>query len=551
MNSNHEVRIPKPDDQDSRRGVDRSSFGARPSIGFFKMRGTRMFLLLGLGLLALVFVVGIYIVPRAQAGGPTTARQSDAGRVSISDVYLDVTYATPDFVRRVKLEPYLQHYQGRVQPFLVGLNTHVGSIEHIDLQGKVELEDSRGERYPSLGAPVVVSEHHNLYLVCFPLLDNHGQPIFAAQREHFRLLFHNVGKSGQRVFEWKLPVIESASARTLANTLMLALGVIGALMVILSPCAIELTTYYTGIIAGVTSSAALEQRNSPVPINIRRRILQNLAGFVAGFTLLYMISGATVAWLGQSLISGSGAVKPLIDAICGPNPNGALPAGLQAAVNAVPAAAETHAGHAGHTSIFGDWGRYMNWLGAAFLIFFALKSLGLFKRSAACFVWLAKIGRQLRLGIAWIVGLASPRRAQIIRQPCLSLREPANITPVNSFFAGLGLSVSCLTCMGGAILYPLLIFVGTSSWYWGALILGTYSLALALPMAAIAISVGDFAWKYASNLWLMRGLQWTSALVMISVAILVAFERTRFINTVVFTVLSALGSNPDPALAKL
>ena len=33
---------------------------------------------------------------------------------------------------------------------------------------------------------------------------------------------------------------------------------VGALMVILSPCAIELTTYYTGIIAGVVSSAGNE-----------------------------------------------------------------------------------------------------------------------------------------------------------------------------------------------------------------------------------------------------------------------------------------------------
>lgn len=514
------------------------------------MKGTRLFLIIGVALLAAVFFVGIYVVPRAQAGSSATARQSDADRVSISDVYLDVTYATPEFVERVKLEPYLKHYQGRVQPFLVGLNTHVGSIEHLDLQGKVELEDNHGERYPSLGAPVVVSEHHNLFFVCFPLLDNLGQPIFAANRGQFRLIFHGVGKTAERSFEWKLPVVEPVPARTLANTLILALGVIGALMVILSPCAIELTTYYTGIIAGVTSSAALEQRSSNLPLNIRRRILQNLAGFVAGFTLLYMISGATVAWLGQSLISGNGAIKPLIDALCGVTPGSALPARLQTAVNS-STQQQIHAGHAAHASLFGDWGRYMNWLGAAFLVFFALKSLGLFKRSATCFVWLGTLGRKIRFAMAAFVNLFSPRRAQVIRQPNLSLREPANITPLNSFCAGLGLSVSCLTCMGGAILYPLLIFVGTSSWYWGALILGTYSLALAVPMAAIAISVGDFAWKYANHLWLMRGLQWTSAVVMIFVAVLVAFERTRFINTVVFTILSAVGGNPHPSIAQL
>jgi cytochrome c biogenesis protein CcdA len=545
------------------------------------MKGTHVLLVSGLLFLAAVFVVGIYIVPRAQAGSPATARQSDAGRVRISDVYLDVTYATPDFVKRVKLEPYLSQYQGRTQPFLIGINTHVGSIEHIDLRGKVFLEDNHGDRYPSLGAPVVVSEHHNLYLVVLPLLDNHGQPIFAVNRDHFRLLISGVGKIPERVFDWKLPVVEPAPARTLANTLILALSVIGALMVILSPCAIELTTYYTGIIAGVVSSAvtatpasgppqgfpgapASTGARGALPPHLRGRILQNLAGFVAGFTLLYMASGATVAWLGHSLMSGEGAVarqiQPFIDAICGPNPNAVPPArlarvGLPATTAIMPensAAMPAHErnGHMAH-SLFGGWAHYANLLGAAFLVFFALKSVGLFKRHAACFVWLGQLGRKFRFGLAAVVALVSPKRAEIIRRPCVAMREPQNITPLNSFCAGLGLSVSCLTCMGGAILYPMLIFVGTSTWYLGALILGTYSLALAVPMAAIAVSIGDFTWKYAHRPWLNRSLQWTSAVMMILVAVLIAFDRTRFINTVVFTLLNTVGGNPDPALAQL
>ncbi len=524
------------------------------------MKGTRILLFSGLALLAAVFVVGIYIVPRAQSGSPQTARQSDAARVPISDVYLDATYASPEFVKRVKLEAYLSQYQGRTQPFLIGLNTHVGSIEHVDLRGKILLEDNHGDRYPSLGAPVVVSEHHNLYLLVFPLLDNHGQPIFAANRRSFRLVASGIGKTPERIFEWQLPVIEPVPARTLANTLILALGVIGALMVILSPCAIELTTYYTGIIAGVVSSAALAERGAKLPVAVRGRIVRNLAGFVAGFTLLYMASGASVALLGHSLMSGEGAVashiKPFIDAICGPNPNAISPQ-LQARASAQPGAAMSAtsampemSGHMSH-SLFGGWTHYANLVGASFLAFFALKSLGLFTRSARCLLWLGQLGRRIRVAIAAVVGVVSKRRAEIIRRPCLAMREPANITPLNSFCAGLGLSVSCLTCMGGAILYPMLIFIGTSSWYLGALILGTYSLALAVPMAAIALSIGDFTWKYAHRPWLTRSLQWTSAVVMLFVAVLIAFDRTRFINTVVFTVLNAIGGNPDPTLAKL
>src|SRR4029077_5949774 len=189
------------------------------------MKATRVLFISGVLLLVAVFVTGIYIVPRVQSGSPATARQSDAARVSLSDVFLDATYATPEFIKRVKLEPYLEQWEGRAQPFLIGINTHVGTIADLDLRGKVLVEDSHGDCFPSLGTPVVVSEHHNMYLLVFPLVDNSGQPIFAASRGHFRLIVKGVGNTAERTFEWKLPVVEPAPARTVASTLMLMLSV--------------------------------------------------------------------------------------------------------------------------------------------------------------------------------------------------------------------------------------------------------------------------------------------------------------------------------------
>jgi cytochrome c biogenesis protein CcdA len=507
------------------------------------MKATRILFLSGVLLLLAVFIVGIYVVPKLQAGSPATARQSDASRVTLSDVFVDATYATPEFIKRVKLQPYLQQWENRAQPFLIGINTHVGTIADLDLRGKILLEDSNGDRFPSLGTPVVLSEHHNMYLLVFPLVDNNGKAIFAPSRGHFRLIANGVGKTPERIFEWRLPVREPAPVRNVASTLMLVLSVIGALMVILSPCAIELTSYYTGIIAGVVSSAALAERGSRMPAGVRLRILQNLGAFVAGFTVLYMASGATVAYMGQQLLGMQTRLQSgasIMDVICG---RALTPA------NEVLVAANEKATHAHHASAFGPWAHYLNWVGAAFLVYFALKSVGVLSRGGQCFVWLAKLGRKFRLAIAAVIGLVSPKRAAVIRAPGLSLRQPGNITPANSFCAGLGLSVSCLTCMGGAILYPLLIFVGTSTWYWGALILGTYSLALAIPMAAIAVAVGNWTWQFVHRPWLTRGLQWAGGTVMITVAVLIAFDRTRVINSVVFTILSAFGSNPEPSLA--
>jgi cytochrome c biogenesis protein CcdA len=253
-----------------------------------------------------------------------------------------------------------------------------------------------------------------------------------------------------------------------------------------------------------------------------------------------------VALMGQQLLGMQAKLESgatLKEVFCG-----IAPSALNETITAAPV---QHTGHMNHGAGFGAWAHYANLLGAAFLVYFALKSVGVLNRGGQCFVWLAKGGRRFRMAIAAVVALVSPKRAAIIRAPGLSLRQPGNITPMNSFCAGLGLSVSCLTCMGGAILYPLLIFVGTSTWYWGALILGTYSLALAIPMAAIAVAVGNWTWQFVHRPWLTRGLQWTSATVMITVAVLIAFDRTRVINSVVFTVLTALGGNPEPTFAHL
>src|SRR5262249_46545771 len=430
--------------------------GKSPIKSESNMKATRILFISGVALLGAVFITGIYVVPKLQSGSPATARQSDASRVALSDVFVGATYATPEFVKRVNLQPYLQQWENRAQPFLIGINTHVGTIADLDLRGKILLEDSNGDRFPSLGTPVVLSEHHNMYLMVFPLVDNNGKAIFAPSRGHFKLIVNGVGKTGERVFEWKLPVREPAPVRNVASTLMLVLSVIGALMVILSPCAIELTSYYTGIIAGVVSSAALAERGSRMPAGVRARILQNLSAFVAGFTVLYMASGATVAYMGQQLLGMQTRLQSgasIMDVICGR----ALAPANEALVTAGEKAA-----HANHAGAFGPWAHYLNWVGAAFLVYFALKSVGVLKRGGQCFVWLAKLGRKFRMGIAAVVALVSPKRAAVIRAPGLTLRQPGNITPANSFCAGLGLSVSCLTCMGGAILYPLLIFVGTS-----------------------------------------------------------------------------------------
>ena len=71
------------------------------------------------------------------------------------------------------------------------------------------------------------------------------------------------------------------------------------------------------------------------------------------------------------------------------------------------------------------------------------------------------------------------------------------------------------------------------------------------------VALGEFRARYANDSEervvrrLTRALQWTSAAVMITVAGLIAFDQTRVVNTIVFSILSAFGSNPDSAVARL
>ena len=228
--------------------------------------------------------------------------------------------------------------------------------------------------------------------------------------------------------------VEPAPARTVASTLMLVLSVIGALMVILSPCAIELTTYYTGIIAGVVSSAAIAERGATCRLAVRARILRNLVRVRRRIHDSLHGQRGYCRLMGQQLLRMQAKLRPastqgVISACHRDAAAGMQRLAVRAATN-------------GHTAVkrrvSGAWAHYANWLGAAFLVFFALKSVGVLKRGGQCFVWLAQFGRKFAWGSRAVVGLVSPKRAAVIRAPGLSLRQPGNITPLNSFCAGLG-----------------------------------------------------------------------------------------------------------------
>jgi cytochrome c-type biogenesis protein len=448
-------------------------------------------------LLAL-FASGLVLIPRYQSAHPPSYLQrSDANEVRLDDLFLDVTLVTPSFLRTRKLESYLgDRRPDAVLPILVGLNTHTGDIGHMHhLPGQLTLVGPDGSRYPSLTEPIVLSQHHNAYLLLFPGRDNQGARFIDRKEGTITLEAANMGKRPLRRFEWELPLPadpEPGAGSYLAAKLMIAVALLSALLVVLSPCALELTLYYTAIISCTVSEGAGRPGLSDSRESLgRRRLLTNLGSFVLGFTLLYAVSGATVGLIGQ------GMRRPL-----------------------------------------GRYGDVIPLIGGSLILFFALRvaGVGTWIRTR----WLAR-GASHAEG----PGLFAPlwRALAFLRdRGRRSAAGSHGMRARDSFLVGMGLSSACLSCMGGAVLYPLLVYAGITSWYSGLITLTLYSLGIAVPMIAIALGFFRLQLSLTSRMGFNRILRLASAAMLTGIGLLILSGRERVLTDLTFRFLAEVAT---------
>ena len=449
---------------------------------------------LGMGFILALLVGGLVLIPRYRAAHPATALQrSDADRVAVDDLYLDLTLVTPKFLASRDLERYMgDRDPATVLPVLVGINTHTGSIEHMHhLDGDLFLVGSDGARYPALTEPIVLTDHHNAYMLLFPPLDNQGVAFLDRAQGQVTVEAVGMGDTAVRRFEWALPLDEDVK-HSLAQTLMLVVALTSALLVVLSPCALELTLYYTAIISatvGEGTAEAVRTGGLGAAKSGRRRVLVNLASFVVGFTLLYSIAGATVGLIGQ------GVRKPM-----------------------------------------GQYSHIIQVIGGCLILFFAIRVLGLDRYLGR---HIRDLGRRL-VGPS-IQSFWKNARNTVNRQfgklrfrGHIRAARHGTMRPLDSFLVGLGLSSSCLGCMGGAVLYPLLVYAGITSWYSGLITLGLYSLGIALPMLAIALGFFRLRLSLGERVGVTRGLRIVSGSMMAGIGLLIITGQERIMTDVAF-----------------
>ncbi|MFB6347392.1 MAG: cytochrome c biogenesis CcdA family protein [bacterium] len=452
-----------------------------------KPETTRSLLLLGGGLIVLIsiFVGGIYLIPRYLAANPYGLQRSDAHEVDPDDMYLDVTPVLPGMAKKMNLSRYVdkKDYQNKF-PFLVALNTHTGNIRDVRLNegSKITLRGPDGQTYPPLEDPLAVSSHHNTYLLYFPSRDMEGNKLYKQEEGNLILRVAGLGNHSVRTFSWYLPLKTiSTSNFTLTQWLMLAVAMCGAMLVVLSPCALELTIYYSGIVGAVLSEQgeSFEQESAPMKqLNNfgRWKLLRNLIAFTVGFTLLYAISGALVGLIGD------GIKNPL-----------------------------------------GEYGEWFALFGGSIIILFSLKLMGFINMS-----YLRHLSRWIRNGLRSVFLPGSFKQEE--GKPV----QPDQVNVSDSFLAGIGLSSGCLSCMSGAVLYPLLIYAGIASWYWGFVTLGVYSLLIALPM--MLITLGGWSWMntLSHRKTISKYLKYISGSMLLVVGILIFTGQDRIITDVFF-----------------
>ncbi|HXH11278.1 MAG TPA: hypothetical protein VNP04_16145 [Alphaproteobacteria bacterium] len=413
-----------------------------------------------------VTVAGLAFIPRLKlraevAGGLGDLLKSDADRVTrATDYYLDLTFATPELLKRVRLEEYIGKYTYG-QPFLVSVNTHAGNIAQlVDLAGKMFLYDSDGQEYPAVGNPILTSVHHNTYVVIFPSVDHMGRSLFTADRRFFRIEVRDLPPFERRMFEWTLPIHSALAASPSpwaqwGRWLMVATALTAALAMTISPCAVNVGAFYSAVLTATLTHptvAALPDRQ------VRPALVRVLVPFAVGYTVLFAAAGALIGW------TGSVIQNPLAQ--------------------------------------LGVYWTLIRLLAAAVMVYFGLRLIGIGLGKLRQGRLTGAVGEAWRRAFLRVAGWIT--RQPLKSWPAASAATP--FTPLGCLLIGVALSTECAICLGAGIFFPLAVYVGTTAWYWGMATLGGFALTLALPMWLLALGVRELRVTLPHRIRLVRAL---------------------------------------------
>jgi len=208
-------------------------------------------------------------------------------------------YATPEYYAMTEqAQEAAKYLPEKFTVFYVFEDIHVGDLPEQPPEMMLRLDD--GREFSPVDATVVRdSYHHRATVVRFPARDDGGTPIINGKLSSFELIAHDLTVHVQQTMQWSLPItypkdLNSGSDLSLPTLFALLAG----LVAVLSPCLLQLTVYYTFALAGIS------MQQDPVEHGpVRAQVIRTALCFIAGFTLVFTVTGSLAGMAGQKLQS--------------------------------------------------------------------------------------------------------------------------------------------------------------------------------------------------------------------------------------------------------
>lgn len=235
------------------------------------------------------------------------------------EAQVDVLYATPKFFEITDRSQVVAQYRPDLyHVFLVTETTHTEDLPTTLPQATLKID---GKPYSPIDVegPLEVYHHRNV-AIRFPAFDENGEGVISDTARLLRVELINSWDPGDaaRVFEWSLPIEYPQDLLDPSPwTPWLVAGLsAGLLSFVLTPCLIQLLAVYVVTLTGF-SSDTLGERSERLPQHARRRLLLTAVSFVAGFTLLFSVTGALIGQAGKQMQMFFAVWSPTLTVIAG------------------------------------------------------------------------------------------------------------------------------------------------------------------------------------------------------------------------------------------
>ncbi|MBI2186741.1 MAG: hypothetical protein HYU37_06395 [Acidobacteria bacterium] len=234
----------------------------------------------------------------------TLLRQAEGtGHHSHAATMISGLYATPTYFTMTEQSQDADRYRpDRFAVFYVFEDIHLGQLSPTAPAVSLKLDD--GRRLAPVGSEVLRdSPHHRATVVRFPKTDAGGVPLFREDRAALTLVAHDSEAHVEQTMQWALPIVYPTGLEGTGLPLPTLVALLAGLLAVLSPCLLQLTLYYTFALAGMNASAAggTGLAGAVDAIAARRRVIATALYFIAGFTVVFTVSGALAGLAGERL----------------------------------------------------------------------------------------------------------------------------------------------------------------------------------------------------------------------------------------------------------